>query len=55
MYLYTICSLKFLKINQLILHLKIYHHYGSYSLYTCRQDCCVTDVRGSDKFRKHLM
>lgn len=55
MYLCSICSLKCLTINQLILHLKIYHHYGSQSVYTCRQDGCITDVRGSDKFRKHLM
>lgn len=55
MYLCSICSLNCLTINQLILHLKIYHHYDSQSVYTCRQGLCVTDVRGSDKFRKHLM
>ncbi|KAF0723633.1 Uncharacterized protein FWK35_00027468, partial [Aphis craccivora] len=42
-------------INQLILHLKVYHNFNVNSIYTCNQGECVRDFQGSEKFRKHLM
>ncbi|KAE9528505.1 hypothetical protein AGLY_012076, partial [Aphis glycines] len=43
-----------LTINELILHLKIFHNLTNESLCVCNQNNCSIDFRGINKFRKHL-
>jgi len=43
-----------LTINELILHLQIFHNLTNQSLSVCNQSNCVKDFRGFNKFRKHL-
>lgn len=43
-----------LTINELILHLQIFHNLTNQSLCVCNQNNCVMDFRGFNKFRKHL-
>lgn len=54
MYICFICSSLFSSINQLMLHLKIYHHLGAQSIYKCKQQDCNRDFQGSEHFRQHL-
>jgi len=55
MYCCSLCYLRDASINQLILHLKVYHNFNIHSIYTYNQGGCVRDFQGSKKFRKHLM
>lgn len=43
-----------LTINELILHLKIFHNLTNESLCVCNQNNCSMDFRRINKFRKHL-
>lgn len=43
-----------LTINELNLHLQIFHTLTNQSLCVCNQSNCVKDFRGFNKFRKHL-
>lgn len=43
-----------LTINELILHLKMFHNLTNESLCVCNQNNCSMDFRGINKFRKHL-
>ncbi|CAI6372070.1 unnamed protein product [Macrosiphum euphorbiae] len=54
MYICFICSSLFSSINQLMLHLKIYHHLGAQSTYKSKQQDCIRDFQGSEHFRQHL-
>jgi len=55
MYNCYLCSIKnLLSVNELILHLQIFHNLNNYSLFICNQNSCVRNFRGIDKFRKHL-
>lgn len=54
MYICFICSSLFSSINQLMLHLKIYHYLGTQSIYKCEQQDCIKDFQGFEHFRQHL-
>lgn len=54
MFICFICSSILSSINQLLIHLKIYHNLGTQSVYKCNQRGCIRVFQGSEKFRQHL-